>query len=63
MEYIFIHGKKEHDNRKERWIEECEKKEIKCKEMAFWRGSNNFFFIIKKHLTSKRILNKICVDL
>ena len=37
MKYIFVLI----DNRKERWNEKSkEKKEIKCKEKAFWWGSN-----------------------
>ena len=36
-----------------------EKKEIKCKEIAFWRGSNNFF-IYKKIEPAKNTEKNIC---
>ena len=34
------------DNRKERWNEEFTiKKEMKCKDMVLWRGSNEFVYL------------------
>ena len=45
MKYIFIPAKG-CSNKKELWNEESKrKKDIKCKEMAFWRGSNNFIYL------------------
>ena len=43
------------NNRKERWDEEFKrKKEIKCKEIAFWKDSNEFVYLYKKsHLHKK----------
>ena len=46
---IFLFMQEGCDYRKERWNGEWKRKEeIKCKEMAFWRGSNRFFYLYKK---------------
>ena len=46
MEYIFIHVKKDVITEKNDGIKNSkEKKENKCKEMAFWRGFNEFVYL------------------
>ena len=45
MEYIFLLVQKWRENRKELWNEEFKRKKNECKEMAFWGGSNEFFYL------------------
>ena len=57
-EIYFYSCKKGFDYRKERWNDEFKrKKEIKCKEMAILRGSNEFIY--KKNLNYRKILKKL----
>ena len=50
------------DNRQERWNEELNKnKEMKCKEIEFWRGDNEFVYWLKK-CNMRKIENKIYVN-
>ena len=60
MKFIFIRAKKDVISEKNDEMKNL-KKEIKCKEMTFWRGSNEFVYLQKKSNQRKNIEKNICM--
>ena len=58
MEYIWIDVENDMVTKKNYKLKNSKEKKIERKEMAFWKGSNDFFHLLNKDLSCKKILQR-----